>query len=254
MKPIKTMKKILFATALAAMCMQVQAQTKKPAATKPAAAKPTAAKPATASAVALKTGLDSLSYALGILDGSFFKQQGLTTLNYNALLQGFKDMIEGRELKMTPQMADQTLRQKLQEAAQKKIQPVIDEGVKFLAENKKRPEVKTTASGLQYEVVTLGTGPMPADTNVVKVHYTGTLINGTKFDSSRDRGEPAKFPLNGVIPGWTEGVQLMPVGSVYKFYIPYNLAYGLQGSPPVIPGGAMLIFEIELLEIVANGQ
>lgn len=250
------MKRILFALAVMAMSTQVQAQTKpatKPTAAKPAA-KPAATKPAAKPSIALKTGLDSLSYALGILDGSFFKQQGLTTLNYNALLQGFKDMIEGNELKMTPQMADQTLRQKLQEAAQKKIQPVIDEGVKFLAENKKRPEVKTTASGLQYEVVTLGTGPMPADTNIVKVHYTGTLINGTKFDSSRDRGEPAKFPLNGVIAGWTEGVQLMPVGSVYKFYIPYNLAYGLQGSPPVIPGGATLIFEIELIEIVPGGQ
>jgi FKBP-type peptidyl-prolyl cis-trans isomerase len=155
---------------------------------------------------------------------------------------------------MNPQMADQTLRQKLQEAATKKIQPTIDEGTKFLAENKKRPEVKETASGLQYEVIKLGTGPMPADTNTVKVHYTGTLINGTKFDSSRDRGEPAQFPPNAVIRGWTEGVQLMPVGSVYKFYIPYQLAYGAQGSPPVIPGGATLIFEVELLDIVQNAQ
>jgi FKBP-type peptidyl-prolyl cis-trans isomerase len=165
-------------------------------------------------------------------------------------MEAFKDVIEGRELKMNPNMADQTLRQKLQEAAMKKIQPTIDEGTKFLAENKKRPEVKETPSGLQYEVVKMGTGPMPKDTNTVKVHYTGTLINGTKFDSSRDRGEPISFPLNGVIPGWTEGVQLMPVGSTFKFYIPYQLAYGAQGSPPVIPGGAMLIFEVELLEIV----
>jgi FKBP-type peptidyl-prolyl cis-trans isomerase len=114
--------------------------------------------------------------------------------------------------------------------------------------------VKETASGLQYEVIRQGTGPMPKDTNTVKVHYTGTLINGTKFDSSRDRGEPAQFPLNAVIRGWTEGVQLMPVGSLYKFYIPYQLAYGTQGSPPVIPGGATLIFEVELLEIVPGGQ
>lgn len=223
--------------------------------TKPApkpAAKP-APKPAAAApkpAFAMKNGLDSLSYALGILDGSFFKQQGIDKLNYTALMEGFKAMIEGKNPLMDQTMADQTLRQKLQEAAMKKIQPTIDEGKKFLAENKKRPEVKETASGLQYEVVKLGTGAMPKDTNTVKVHYVGTLINGTKFDSSRDRGEPATFPLNGVIPGWTEGVQLMPEGSIYKFYIPYQLAYGTQGSPPVIPGGAMLIFEVELLEIV----
>jgi FKBP-type peptidyl-prolyl cis-trans isomerase len=138
----------------------------------------------------------------------------------------------------------------LQEAAQKKIQPIIDEGAKFRAENKKRPEVKETASGLQYEVVKLGAGRQPSDTNTVRVHYVGTLINGTVFDSSRDRGQPAEFPLNGVIPGWTEGLQLMPIGSVFKFYIPYQLAYGTQGSPPVIPGGATLIFEVELLDIV----
>ncbi|MCU0394722.1 MAG: FKBP-type peptidyl-prolyl cis-trans isomerase [Chitinophagaceae bacterium] len=256
------MKKILIAAAAVAMSAGATAQTKtstakppaKPApATKPATTAKPAPKPA-APAFVMKTGLDSLSYALGILDGSFFKQQGIDKLNYTALLEGFKDMIEGRELKMNPQMADQTLRQKLQEAATKKIQPTIDEGTKFLAENKKRPEVKETASGLQYEVIKLGTGPMPADTNTVKVHYTGTLINGTKFDSSRDRGEPAQFPLNAVIRGWTEGVQLMPVGSVYKFYIPYQLAYGAQGSPPVIPGGATLIFEVELLDIVQNAQ
>lgn len=243
------MKKIVLAIAVMACSAIVIAQTKttpKPAA-KPAAK--TTPKPAAKPAFALKTGLDSLSYALGILDGGFFKQQGLDKLNYTALQEGFKAVIEGKELLMSPALADQTLRQKLQEAATKKIQPTIDEGLKFLAENKKRPEVKVTASGLQYEVVKLGTGPMPKDTNTVKVHYTGTLINGTKFDSSRDRGEPAQFPLNGVIPGWTEGLQLMPVGSVYKFYIPYQLAYGAQGMPPTIPGGSMLIFEVELLEI-----
>ncbi len=248
------MKKIVLATTAVAISAMVFAQTKpvaKPAA-KPAV-KP-AAKPAAKPALVLKNGLDSLSYALGVLDGGFFKQQGLDKLNYNALQEGFRAVIEGKELLMTPAVADQTLRQKLQEAATKKIQPTIDEGLKFLAENKKRPEVKVTASGLQYEVVKLGTGLMPKDTNTVKVHYVGTLINGTKFDSSRDRGEPAQFPLNGVIPGWTEGLQLMPVGSVYKFYIPYQIAYGTQGMPPTIPGGSMLIFEVELMEIVAAAQ
>jgi len=218
--------------------------------TKPAAKAPAkpAAKPAPK--VVLKNSLDSLSYAIGVLDASFFKQQGIEKLNYSIMSQAVQSVIEGKEPVMSAQVADQTLRTKMQEVSMKKIEPSVTEGKKFLAENKKRPEIKETASGLQYEVVTLGTGPMPKDTNTVKVHYTGTLLNGTKFDSSRDRGQPAEFQLNGVIPGWTEGVQLMPVGSVYKFYIPYNLAYGAQGSPPVIPGGATLVFDVELLEIV----
>lgn len=214
------------------------------------AAKTTAAKPAP-KPFALKNGLDSLSYAIGVLDANFFKQQGIDTLNYEALKMAVMTVIEEKgTLLIEPNMADQVLRQKLQEAAQRKIQPTIDEGEKFLAENKKRKEVTTTASGLQYEVMTMGTGAMPKDTNTVKVHYTGSLINGKVFDSSRDRGEPIEFPLNGVIRGWTEGVQLMPVGSRFKFYIPYQLAYGTQGSPPVIPGGSMLIFDVELLDIV----
>lgn len=260
------MKRTIVTTmALTAICFTVLAQTKtapKPA-PKPAstaakttttAAKPktaTPAKPATTKTFELKNGLDSLSYAIGVLDASFFKQQGIDTLNYEALKQAVYEVIEGKgTLKMDPNMADQILRQKLQEASMKKIQPAIDEGEKFLAENKKRKEVTTTESGLQYEVVTQGTGVMPKDTNTVKVHYTGSLINGKVFDSSRERGEPIEFQLNGVIRGWTEGVQLMPVGSRYKFYIPYQLAYGAQGSPPVIPGGSMLIFDVELLEIV----
>lgn len=250
------MTKHLIVSAAAALVVSTSAMAQPKPAPKPAAkpaAKP-ATKPAPKPAFVLKTGLDSLSYALGVLDGSFFKQQGIDKLSYGALQQGFRHVIEGQPLIMDQAMAEQTLRQKLQEAARKKIQPTIDEGEKFLAENKKRPEVKTTASGLQYEIVKLGTGPMPKDTNTVKVHYVGTLLNGTKFDSSRDRGEPTQFPLNGVIPGWTEGVQLMPVGSVFKFYVPYELGYGLQGMPPAIPGGALLLFEIELLEIVGAGQ
>ncbi|MFZ0471532.1 MAG: FKBP-type peptidyl-prolyl cis-trans isomerase, partial [Bacteroidales bacterium] len=125
----------------------------------------------------------------------------------------------------------------------------IDEGEKFLAENKKREGMLETASGLQYEVITMGTGPKPAAEEVVKVHYTGTLADGTKFDSSVDRGEPAVFGVNQVIKGWQEGIQLMPVGSKFKFYIPYELGYGEQGTGP-IPPYSTLIFEVELLEIV----
>jgi FKBP-type peptidyl-prolyl cis-trans isomerase len=125
----------------------------------------------------------------------------------------------------------------------------IDEGEKFLADNKKREGVQETASGLQYEVVTMGTGAKPVATDVVKVHYTGMLLDSTKFDSSVDRGEPAQFGVNQVIQGWQEGIQLMPVGSKFKFYIPYELAYGEQGTGP-IPPYATLIFDVELLEIV----
>lgn len=250
------MRKTVISFLMCAIATGVVAQTKpvsKPAASKTIPAVPT--KPAVPSKpapkpFALKNSIDSLSYAIGVLDATFFKQQGIDTLNYDALKQAVYSVIEGTgTLLMDPNMADQVLRQKLQEAAMKKIQPTVEEGENFLAENKKRKEVITTETGLQYEVITMGTGAMPKDTNTVKVHYTGTLINGKVFDSSRDRGEPIEFPLNGVIRGWTEGVQLMPVGSRFKFYIPYQLAYGTQGSPPVIPGGSMLIFDVELLEI-----
>ncbi|MCA1950988.1 MAG: FKBP-type peptidyl-prolyl cis-trans isomerase, partial [Treponema sp.] len=120
---------------------------------------------------------------------------------------------------------------------------------KFLEDNGKKPGVKTTASGLQYEVISEGTGAKPQASDTVKVHYTGTLIDGTKFDSSVDRGEPAVFPLDQVIPGWTEAIQLMSVGSKYKFFIPSSLAYGESGAGNVIPPNSALIFEVELIGI-----
>jgi FKBP-type peptidyl-prolyl cis-trans isomerase len=125
----------------------------------------------------------------------------------------------------------------------------IEEGENFLAENKKREGVQETTSGLQYEVITMGTGAKPVETDMVKVHYTGMLIDSTKFDSSVDRGAPAEFGVNQVIQGWQEGIQLMPVGSKFKFYIPYELGYGENGTGP-IPPYSVLVFEVELLEIV----
>jgi FKBP-type peptidyl-prolyl cis-trans isomerase FklB len=221
------------------------APAKKPAAT---AAKPAAAKPAPAGPV-LKTSLDSMSYAIGMLDGNFFKMQGISQVNASLLGRGFDDMLKSKPL-MTPEQADQLIRRELQRMSRMKIQPNIEEGQKFLAECAKRPEVKQTPSGLMYEVIRDGTGPQPADTNTVKVHYDGFLSNGKKFDSSRDRGEPATFPLNQVIRGWTEGLQLMKVGGRYKLYVPYQLGYGEQGAGDAIPGGCTLVFDIELLEIV----
>ncbi|MFN5642613.1 MAG: FKBP-type peptidyl-prolyl cis-trans isomerase [Sphingobacteriales bacterium] len=201
----------------------------------------------------LKTSLDSMSYAIGMLDGKFFKSQGISKVNTQLLSKGFSDALADKML-MSPEQANELVRREMQKASMVKIQPSIDEQNKFLAENRKKPGVKETASGLQYEVITMGTGAKPADTSTVKVHYEGFLLNGKKFDSSRDRGEPISFPLNQVIRGWTEGVQLMPIGSRFKFYIPYQLGYGEQGSRDVIPGGSLLIFDVELIDIVANQQ
>jgi FKBP-type peptidyl-prolyl cis-trans isomerase len=226
----------------------------KPAtAAKPTTSKPTTPQPATAAKpVLLKTAEDSLSYAIGILDGNFFKTQGVSSVNPTSLSLGFRDAMQGKAI-FTPEQADQVLRGEMQKMMRKKIQPNIDQCNSFLSQNAKREGIKQTASGLQYEVIKEGTGERPADTSVVKVHYEGFLLNATRpFDSSRERAEPTQFPLNGVIRGWTEGVQLMTVGSRYKFYVPYQLGYGEQGSGETIPGGSLLIFDVELIEIVKN--
>lgn len=136
-----------------------------------------------------------------------------------------------------------------QKLMDKKSEAAKADGVKFLEENKKKEGVQTTASGIQYKVNTMGTGPKPLATDRVKVHYTGKLIDGTVFDSSVERGEPAVFPLNGVIPGWTEALQLMPVGSKWTIYLPSDLAYGERGAGQQIPPHSTLIFEVELISI-----
>ena len=252
------MKKLFFLSLSISLFSVSFAQTKtatKPVAPKTAtAAKPVVKKvvPAAKPAIVLKTAEDSMSYSIGVLDGNFFKSQGIEKINSAVLAAGFADALKGKTL-FTPAQCDMIVRTAMQKNGRKKIQPAIDEGLKFLAENAKKPGVKQTATGLQYEVITEGTGPKPADTSVVKVHYEGFLLNGKPFDSSRERGEPTQFPLNQVIRGWTEGVQLMGIGSKYKFYIPYQLAYGEQGSGEMIPGGALLVFEVELIDIV-KGQ
>ncbi len=249
------MKKVLIFSLLVSASLHTFAQTGTPAkkpATKAAAAKPaqaSAVKPGEARPPVLNTALDSFSYALGMMDATFFKSQGVTEVNYDLMNKGFDDVLKGKLTLLDQQQADMTIRDQLQAFLRKKSQVTIDAGEKFLAENKKREGVKETDSGLQYEVISMGTGPRPADTSRVKVHYEGFLIDGKKFDSSRDRGEPITFGLNQVIKGWTEGVQLMPVGSRYKLYIPYNLGYGEQGAGANIPGGAALVFDVELLGI-----
>lgn len=244
---LNNMKKNVLVVLFCGLSFIPYAQTK-PA--KPAVKKTTATATGAARPAVLNTSLDSLSYALGVLDATFFKAQGVDKINYAMMNKGFEDVLKGKNTLLNNQQCDMTVREQLQAFMRKKTQPTVDEGEKFLAENKKKEGVKVTPSGLQYEVITLGTGEKPADTSTVKVHYEGFLLNGKKFDSSRDRGEPISFALNRVIKGWTEGLQLMPIGSRFKLFIPYTLGYGEQGAGADIPGGSALIFDVELLDIV----
>ncbi|MDE6400882.1 MAG: FKBP-type peptidyl-prolyl cis-trans isomerase, partial [Muribaculaceae bacterium] len=157
---------------------------------------------------------------------------------------------DGKETKMSPEEANQTIQTYLQELTEKKAAEIKAVGDKFLQENLKKENVNVTASGLQYIVEKEGTGAQPSATDEVTVHYTGKLLDGTVFDSSVSRGEPATFPLNRVIPGWTEGVQLMKEGGKYTFFIPSDLAYGPQGVPNAIPPHPTLIFEVELIKVI----
>ncbi len=185
--------------------------------------------------IVLASKLDSLSYSLGMNIGQNLKNEGLDSLN-SALLAKAMD-------------AGQLVNNHLSALKEKKAQLVKAEGEKFLEENKKRAGVVTLPSGLQYEILKAGTGDKPLATDKVTTHYHGTFINGKVFDSSVERGQPAQFPVNRVIPGWTEALQLMPVGSKWRLWIPYNLAYGEKGYPPKIAPYTALIFEVELISI-----
>jgi len=192
--------------------------------------------------------------------GEWLKQQkkagflGDSTMkiNFDLFKQGLVNGLSRSKIQMTPQEANEYINRIMNARQEVKMMKQFgknkEAGDKFLAENGKKPGVVTTASGLQYEVITKGTGPMPKATDNVKVHYVGTLLDGTEFDSSIKRNEPVVFPVNQVIPGWTEGLQLMPVGSKYKFYIPQNLAYASKGSRGIEPLST-LVFEVQLLSI-----
>ncbi|MBK6998301.1 MAG: FKBP-type peptidyl-prolyl cis-trans isomerase [Saprospiraceae bacterium] len=222
------MKKVIFALSLVFIATSIFAQKASPSAT---------------AMVELKGAVDSLNYAHGLVAAAAAKRILGNDLNPKLFLEALNAGLKGEPTKFTAENAP-------------KIEQSISTGMwrgnnaKFLDENKKRPGVTTTASGLQYEVMKRGTGTVsPLATDKVEVHYHGTMYTGEIFDSSVDRGQTTKFPLNGVIPGWTEGLQLMKEGDKFKFFIPYNLAYGERGRGPIIKGYSALVFEVELIKV-----
>ena len=197
----------------------------------------------------LNTEMEKVSYSLGVNVAKSVKNQGLTNIDSEAIAQAFTDVFEGNELKISEQESNLILQDYFGKLAKEAQSANVEAGQKFLAENAKRDGVTTTATGLQYEVLAQGSGDSPKETDQVTVHYHGTLIDGTVFDSSVERGQPATFPVNGVIPGWVEALQLMKPGAKYKLFIPSNLAYGERGAGGSIGPNATLIFEVELISI-----
>ena len=258
------MKKIIFAWLITLVGFSVNAQTKKVATTVKKPLAKTAIKPIV-KALMFKNNLDSASYALGINVANSFKSGGLNTINYTLFNKGLKDVFAKANPTLTQEQCQQSIQKlfesfskqreevekKNEEVEKQKYLPNVNAGATFLAQNKTKPGVKTTASGLQYEIITQGAGSKPKTADQVTVNYKGTLLNGVEFDSSYKRGEAATFGLNQVIAGWTEGVQLMQEGSKYRFFVPYNLGYGARATPDgSIPPFSTLIFEIELIKIV----
>jgi len=194
--------------------------------------------------------MDKLSYALGLSIAGNLKSSGVDTIDVESFSNGVKHLVEGVKPEITQDEATTLINEFFAGVQAKQFEANIKAGEAFLAENAKKEGVTVLESGLQYEIITEGTGEKPTATNQVKCHYHGTLIDGTVFDSSVERGEPATFPVNGVIAGWVEALQLMPIGSKWKLTIPSNLAYGEQGAGQQIGPHTTLVFEVELLEIV----
>ena len=232
-------------------------QTAQPAKTQTAPAKPEASpSPAPTADSPLKTERDKVSYAIGMNIGASFKRQGID-VDPNLFMQGLKEASSGGKTLLTEDEErtiltryQTELRAKMEEKAKQAAETNKKEGEAFLAANKSKEGVVTLPSGLQYKILKKGAGPKPAATDTVECNYRGTLINGTEFDSSYKRGQPTKFPVSGVIKGWTEALQLMPVGSKWQLFIPSELAYGERGTPGGgIGPNSTLIFEVELMNI-----
>lgn len=259
---LESMKRFGLTVSFLSICIFSFAQAPKT----PAKPKATPAKPAVAAKVAPKapTGslklsneLDSVAYSIGMNIGQNIKSQNLGNLNLDLLMQGLKDIVGSGKTQIDEAQANMVLGNyfnRLQATKQaeeaKKYEVYKAAGEKFLAENKTKEGVITLPSGLQYQIIKAGDGPKPTLNDKVKTHYHGTLIDGTIFDSSVQRGQPIDFPVGGVIAGWTEALQLMPVGSKWKLFIPYNLAYGERGAGANIKPYSALVFEVELLEIM----
>jgi FKBP-type peptidyl-prolyl cis-trans isomerase len=206
------------------------------------------AKPATVPAPFLKSMRDSASYSMGIFLVNVFRQQGITNINSAAVARAINDLQTNKPMLLDENQANDAIMTYQSTIQSQKSKPNIDAGMKFLSENKRRPGVKSTPSGLQYEILTEGKGPVPEITDSVSCNYRGTYINGAEFDNSYKTGKPVTFSVTGVIKGWTEALLMMPVGSKWKVYVPYQLGYG-AGDYYNIPGGSTLIFEMELVSI-----
>lgn len=232
------MKRIIISCAAALMIYcPIFSQVTKPAAKTVAATKPV-----------LKNLLDSASYAIGIYTVNSFKQYGITKINSAMVAKAIEDILGNKKKLLEDNAANAAIGKYIGQLQAEKAKPNIKAGETFLAANKKRPEVKTTATGLQYEIITAGTGPVPKIGDSVTCNYRGMFVNGTVFEETYKNGKPITFAVDGVIPGWTEALQMMPVGSKWKLYIPYQRAYGFNDYMS-IPGGSALIFELELLGI-----
>lgn len=192
---------------------------------------------------------DKVSYCLGLSIASNLLTSGVKNISIEPFVDALETAYAGKQPELSPEEANKILQEFFGKVQAEQAEQAIAAGKKFLEENGKKEGVTTLESGLQYEIITNGDGEKPTANDSVKCHYEGTLIDGTIFDSSVKRGEPAVFPINGVIKGWTEALQLMPVGSKWKLYIPSDLAYGAQGAGNIIGPHTTLIFEVELLEI-----
>ncbi|MGJ7030066.1 FKBP-type peptidyl-prolyl cis-trans isomerase [Niabella hirudinis] len=242
------MKYLLTIGLLATGSLSLLAQSKAKPKPKPATAKKTVVTAAPAGAPALKTLADSASYAIGVNIAQSMKKD-LGDINTNIMMGAMKATFEGKKPVLDDDVLMNVIMTYSEKAKEAQAQTTVDAGRAFLTKNKTQQGVTTTASGLQYIVLKEGTGEKPGANDTAICHYRGSLLDSTEFDNSYDRGEPLTIPVSGVIKGWTEGLQLMSKGSKYKFFIPYELGYGLRGAPPTIPGGSVLVFEVELMDV-----